>query len=137
MTNTERIQTCAPRRPNNVNTTVHAGDLMGIFWSDEVEDRGTTLESVLDVAFAARPPGSDQERARLVRNSAREVAPQAQLKVVPLVIALGIVGVLLGAGIWTDAAGLKGSSRAVFGLATTAFGIVVGLLGGEKPAKSK
>ncbi len=44
-----------------------------------------------------------------------------------------IVAVLLGAGIGTDAANLPNSSKALYALATTAFGIVVGLLTGEKP----
>jgi hypothetical protein len=50
-----------------------------------------------------------------------------------LIVALLIVAVLIGAGIATQAAHLTASSAALFSLATTAFGIVVGLLTGEKP----
>jgi hypothetical protein len=42
------------------------------------------------------------------------------------------VAVLVVLGIWSDAQGYEDSSKQVFGLAATAFGVIVGLLGGEK-----
>jgi hypothetical protein len=54
-----------------------------------------------------------------------------------IVVGLGAIIVflaLLGAGIGADAAGLSDSSKALYGFAASIFGVVVGLLGGEKLA---
>jgi hypothetical protein len=51
-----------------------------------------------------------------------------------LIIAIVLVALLLMAGVFTDIKGYDDSSKALFGLAATLFGVIVGLLGGEKPS---
>jgi hypothetical protein len=104
---------------------------MGIFWS---EPPATDLEAALERAYQTPPP-PEERRAELARQEAQQVAGPSTFRADRLLLALAIVAVLLGAGVWAEAGNLAASSKALFGLATTAFGIVVGLLTGEKPSK--
>jgi hypothetical protein len=107
------------------------GECMGIFWS---EPPATDLEAALERAYQTPPP-PEERRAELARQEAQQVAGPSTFRADRLLLALAIVAVLLGAGVWAEAGNLAASSKALFGLATTAFGIVVGLLTGEKPSK--
>jgi len=51
-------------------------------------------------------------------------------------VAVGILAAFLGMAIGTDAAGLATSATALYGLATTTLGLIVGLLGGEHQTDS-
>ena len=51
-------------------------------------------------------------------------------------VALGIFLAILAAAIVADATNLDDSSKALYGFATTIFGLVVGLISGEKPSAS-
>ncbi len=107
---------------------------MGIFW-DYGSTADSELEGAFDEALAAEPPEERVrgQKARLLAKSVAGLTPPAALNVGRLVVALLIVAVLLGGGVASEAADLKDSSKALLGLAATAFGLVVGLLGGEKP----
>jgi hypothetical protein len=47
-------------------------------------------------------------------------------------VAIGIFALVVAAAVGTDAGGLPDSSKALYGFAASIFGVVVGLLGGEK-----
>lgn len=51
-----------------------------------------------------------------------------------LLIALGLVGILAAAAVISEAHDLNDATDALWGLTTATFGLVVGLLGGEKAA---
>jgi hypothetical protein len=107
---------------------------MGVFWDYKDQPSQAVVDSFRAALEKTPPqgPALDEEattRAAAVTNA----SPPASLNRANLVVALVVVAVLLGAGIGTDAANLPNSSKALYALATTAFGIVVGLLTGEKP----
>jgi hypothetical protein len=107
---------------------------MGLFWEGTGEPAPEVERSFRDAL--ATPPASVPDLDAAARQRAAAVAnasPPATLKKANLIVALAVVAVLIGCAIGTDAAHLPSSSKALFGLATTAFGIVVGLLTGEKP----
>jgi hypothetical protein len=122
------------RRRMPVRSNWNLGGVMGIFW-DSKDQPSQTVVNAFRAALAETPPepaaldGEAQARATAVTNT----SPPAALNRTNLLVALLIVAVLLGAAIGTDAANLPNSSKALYALATTAFGIVVGLLTGEKP----
>ena len=106
---------------------------MGIFW-EETGNPAPDVERSFKDALAKAPPSDstlDAEAHDRATAAANANTP-AKLKTANLIVALLIVAVLIGCAIGTDAAHLPNSSKALFGLATTAFGIVVGLLTGEK-----
>jgi hypothetical protein len=85
----------------------------------------------------ATPPPSDAAAATVsATNKATEVTKQllggTTFNTGRFLVAVGIFVVLLGAAIWTDADHLKDSPTALYALATTVFGVVVGFLGAEK-----
>ena len=51
-----------------------------------------------------------------------------------LLMALGLVGILAAAAVTSEAHDLHDATDALWGLTTATFGLVVGLLGGEKAA---
>ncbi|MGO9080744.1 MAG: hypothetical protein ACLQDY_17145 [Streptosporangiaceae bacterium] len=107
---------------------------MGIFWNYADEPPPSVVASFSEALAKAPPQGPAlAQEAQTRAAAAAGVTPRASLNRLNLVVALGTVAVLLGAGIGTDAANLPNSSKAIYALATTAFGIVVGLLTGEKP----
>jgi hypothetical protein len=108
--------------------------MMGVFWDYNDEPSPAVVNS-FRTALAKTPPADPdlEEEAQTRAAAATNASPPAALNKANLVTALLIVAVLLGAGIGTDAANLPNSSKALYALATTAFGIVVGLLTGEKP----
>jgi hypothetical protein len=78
-------------------------------------------------------------RRRAVR-AVRQIGPadpsQQQFQVGRFVAAVVIFACVVGAALGADAAGLSGSSKALYGFAASIFGVIVGLLGGESSAKS-
>lgn len=113
---------------------------MGIFWNypDQPQPRPYLVQQ-FRTALATQPPADanlDQQAHDLA--AAVASAPPAQaatLDKLNLAIAILIVFAFVGAAIGTDAVGLSTSTTSLFALATTAFGIVVGLLTGEKPSQ--
>jgi hypothetical protein len=103
---------------------------MGFFYEShlrpEVEDAIRRAET-----GATRGPGdADSEIARIALLHGSAHTQEIQWS--RLVIALGLVGALALGGVIADAFSLEKSTEAFWGLATAAFGIIVGLLGGEK-----
>jgi uncharacterized membrane protein len=66
----------------------------------------------------------------------RQIPDEGSFHAWRLVGAVVIFGAIIGAAIGTDAAGLPDSSKALYGFAASIFGVVVGLLGGEKTSSS-
>ena len=112
---------------------------MGVFWNytEQPQAQASTMQ-LFRAALNAPAPATSADLNKQAQALATEVSsPQrtqaAELNATNLVIAILIVIALIGAGIGTNAAGLTTSTTSLFALATTAFGIVVGLLTGEKP----
>jgi hypothetical protein len=85
------------------------------------------------------PPEAElDQRAQALAMAVASTAPSqtGEVNKGNLITAILIVFVFVGAGIGTDAAGLSTSATALFALGTAAFGIIVGLLGGEKSTAS-
>lgn len=101
---------------------------MGVFYSSGAP----VVEEV--VAEALRTPEvADDETARAEAKrivAARGQAP-AQLEATRLLVAVVLVLLLIGAGVWLEQIE-SDASATVFGFATTLFGLVVGFLGGER-----
>ena len=114
------------------------GGQMGIFWERAVQPPPTPADEAVDIHEAYQEP-TDAERAAHARGRAQAIAqtPEpAKLKAVPLLVAFGVVVAFVVGGVVAEAIHLPDSSKALFGLATTAFGLVVGLLTGEKSNSS-
>lgn len=107
---------------------------MGVFWEYTDEPSPYVVKSFKEALESASPAGAEAlereagERAKAVTGS----TGKGRLHAGRLAGALAIVVVLVGVAIAAEALGLDESSKALFGLATTAFGIVVGLLTGER-----
>jgi hypothetical protein len=113
---------------------------MGIFWNypDQPAQPRPYVVQQFRTALATHLPADanvDQQARDLAAAVASLPPPQATLDKRNLGIAILIVFAFVGAGIGTDAVGLSTSTTSLFALATTAFGIVVGLLTGEKPSQ--
>jgi hypothetical protein len=101
---------------------------MGVFWDYRARPKPAMVLAFRD-ALAAPPPDPaalDREATRRVE-ALTETMTETNLNVDRLAVALGIVGLLIAAAITTDAFDLSASSTALYTLATTAFGMVVGL----------
>jgi hypothetical protein len=92
-----------------------------------------------DVADAVRRAADDARRSgdevggELARLTMLHGAPRTQeFQWKRLLIALGLVGILAAAAVGAEWKDLTTSSEALWGLATTTFGIVIGLISGEK-----
>jgi hypothetical protein len=113
---------------------------MGIFWNyaEQPQTPASMVQQFRAALAAPSVSGPELDRqAQALADEAAAPPPRAQgaqMNTGNLIIAIGIVAALIGAGIGTNAAGLGTSTTSLFGLATTAFGIVVGILTGEKPA---
>jgi hypothetical protein len=82
------------------------------------------------------PPLSDASKAAAEKASKVmvQVSAGGEFKTGRFIGALVIFAVIVGGAAGADAAGLPDSSKALYGFAATIFGLVVGLLGGEKTA---
>ena len=112
---------------------------MGIFWQPQPQPQPLVTQQFRAALAAPPPPTEELERQAQDLATRAASAPPSQSGEVNkgnLITAILIVVAFVGAGIGTDAAGLSASSTALFGLGTTAFGIIVGLLGGEKSTAS-
>ena len=112
---------------------------MGIFWNytEQPQAQASTTQ-LFRTALNAPAPATSADLDKQAQDLATEVSSPprtqaAELNATNLVVAILIVIAFVGAGIGTNAAGLTTSTTSLFALATTAFGIVVGLLTAEKP----
>lgn len=111
---------------------------LGVFWNytEQPQAQASTTQ-LFRAALNAPAPATSADLDKQAQALATEVSSPrtqaAELNSTNLVIGILIVIAFVGAGIGTNAAGLTTSTTSLFALATTAFGIVVGLLTGEKP----
>jgi hypothetical protein len=106
---------------------------MGVFY--EASDSNEQIRRVVKDALAARPALAEDAEAVEHNASAavKAVKSSSQLDVGRLLIAIAILAVIVGAAVGTDAANLDDlSSKALWALASSVFGVILGLLGGEK-----
>ena len=103
---------------------------MGIFYQSKLHPE--VEEAVRRASTGTRrgegDPEADMARLALVHELTRE----QEIQWPRLLIALGLVAALAVGGVICEAFDLDSSTDAFWGLATAAFGIIVGLLGGEK-----
>lgn len=117
---------------------------MGVFF-DSPAGRGektllpvSTVHDMVHASLAESPPAAGDDldaRTNAIVNSATAQAAGAEvpasLQALRLLVAVGLVAGLVIGGVVTEANGWTDSSTAIWALATTAFGVIVGLLGGE------
>jgi len=106
---------------------------MGVFWDTQPNEVSYHLvASIEDALTTAAPSDSTQLHKMAVQKAkAIQTTPPVSFHPTRLVIAMFIVAILVGAGIYCDAHSYADATKYVFGIATTAFGIVVGLLTGK------
>jgi hypothetical protein len=108
--------------------------MMGIFWEPETDKPSPLIVNNFAEAIRSQPPDNDEAVAAQATQRAQAAASVAQpvtFHVWRLVGALVIVGVLLVAGIVSDANGWTDAEKTLFALATAGFGVVTGLLSGK------
>jgi hypothetical protein len=118
---------------------------MGVFFDSPGTQELLPVSTVHDMVHASLrepPPATpDDLNARtdaVIKSMSSNSAPvdvAASLQALRLLVAVGLVAALVIGGVVTEANGWSNSSTAIWALATTAFGVIVGLLGGE--AKNK
>jgi len=108
---------------------------MGIFWDDTAVSGAA--EHLIASEIKLRAPDLDDDdvatKASALAAAAKGTAATTKFHANRMLVALAFVMAFVGAGIGTEAAGLNNSSKALFGLGSTAFGIIVGIVTGEKP----
>lgn len=108
---------------------------MGLFYERVSTGAGKTMKEALAEALETDPSSvGNVEEAAKVR--AAEVAPAGYTKFNAgrFIGAVVVFAIIVAAGIATEAFDLDKSSDALWALAATVFGVVVGFLGGEKAA---
>jgi len=95
------------------------------------------LTEPVRAALESQPPADPADAAALASAKAEAITNEllggSSFNTGRFLVALLIFAVLLGGAIATDAVELKSSPAALYALATTVFGVVVGFLGSEKP----
>jgi hypothetical protein len=106
---------------------------MGLFWDYPARPSPVLVQSFREALLTPPDASLIDADAETRAAAATSTADTAKLNAARLVVSLGIVAVLVIGGVITDANHLVASSTALYTLATTAFGIVVGVLSAEKP----
>jgi hypothetical protein len=109
---------------------------VAIFWQAPAEPNAV-LKQVVGDAVRLAPEQVDVDAEITARTAAAAAGAQGQggeLQVARVVFALVLVAAFVGAGIGCEAGDLTDGAKALYGLAATAFGIVVGLVTGERPS---
>jgi hypothetical protein len=121
----ELLQTAMHEQPADVEREATA--LLGQF---------KPLAEPVKAALASPAPANPDDAKAAATAKAEALSNQllggSSFNTARFVVALVIFLALLGAAIGTDAAELKSSPAALYALATTVFGVVVGFLGSEK-----
>jgi hypothetical protein len=107
-----------------------------------VDDRVRTLIGEINpmkdaVRLAVASPQVDEKQAKATASAAasgvsKSLLGSSQFNGKRFMIAVAIFLALLGVAIGCDASNLTSSTTAVYGLVSSIFGVIVGLLGGEK-----
>lgn len=108
---------------------------MGLFFDRTAPQ--AELQTVIEEALRT-DPGEVADPKTTAEQKASEIAPAGygRFNKGRFVGALLLFAAIVVAAIITDAADIDDSSKALWGLAATVFGVVVGFLGGEKTATS-
>lgn len=103
---------------------------MGLFF--ERQPQPVVRGAILDALEAQPDAGSiDNEANRRADTVTAQLGENKTFHRGRFVIAVVILVVLIAIAITTEASGLTESSKALWGLTTTIFGVVAGFLGGE------
>jgi hypothetical protein len=109
---------------------------MGVFF--ETQPVESVLHQHLARAFSAERVG-DAQAAALAAQSVSDVEAEIlrARRFMPwrVVFAFAVFGALVAGAIVADAEGLDDSTSALYGFAGSVFGVIVGFLGSEKPAR--
>jgi hypothetical protein len=118
---------------------------MGVFFDSPGTQESLPVSTVQDMVHAslqesppATPADLNARTEAVIKSMSSTPSPSddtASLQALRLLVAVGLVAALVIGGVVTEANGWSNSSTAIWALATTAFGVIVGLLGGE--AKNK
>jgi hypothetical protein len=103
---------------------------MGIFF-DKLPLTNDAITAVIRDALEEDPSRLDLE-TESERRASQLQPGGGEFKAGRFLIAVVILVAFVVAAIWTDAAGIDDSSKALYGFATTIMGVIVGLLAGEK-----
>jgi hypothetical protein len=105
---------------------------MGVFFGRR-PGQAQVVEGI-KAALETDPQTIADTSAEAKERAAALAQPDQPFYTARFVVAVLIFACIVGAAIGTDAAGLSASSKALYGFAAAIFGVVVGLLGGEKSA---
>lgn len=108
---------------------------MGIFFA-AAPAQPTVLQGVIRSALEVDPGAVDLSTETMSRTNetVAQLRGASTFKAGRFLAALAILAAFVIAGIITDTKHLDTSTKALYGLAATTLGIIVGLLGGEKAA---
>ncbi len=106
---------------------------MGLFFQPAASIDRSEVRGAISAALKRDPSTVADADAEATRKT-DEIAPAgyAKFNTGRFIGAMVIFGAIVGCAIGTEAAGLADSEKALWGLAGTIFGVVVGFLGGEK-----
>lgn len=105
---------------------------MGVFFESKPAEhkiRSAILESIQEA-----PADTEAARGVAIRKAdeaAADIRADREFKTGRFVGALILFGVIAASAWYAEIKGLEGATEALWGIATTAFGIVLGLVGGE------
>ena len=107
---------------------------MGIFYTRPSSQ--PIVQEAIQNALAENPANVDVNEEAVTRANAvsEQLGETKEFQTGRFLVALAILIAFIAAAIITDATGLPDSSKALWGLAATSLGIIVGLLGGESTA---
>jgi hypothetical protein len=109
---------------------------VGVFFNQVPVQRMQVHNAILDALRTdpAQVQNPDAEAQNRTDAAITPPASYAAFNTGRFIGAILIFGALVGAAIGSDAAGLADSQKALYGLAASVFGVVIGFLGGEKSA---
>ena len=106
---------------------------MGVFFDTDAAPSRTVVASAIKDALETDPATvPDTDGAAQAKANEVVAAEHTKFHTDRFIGALLILAAVAGAAIGTEAAGLPTATRALWGFGATIFGVVAGLLGGEK-----
>lgn len=103
---------------------------MGVFYERPALSNVAITGALRDAL--EQPPEVVDVTAEAARRADELQAGGGGFQTVRFLCAVAILVAFVTAAVWTDAAGVDDSSKALYGFATTILGVIVGLLAGEK-----
>ena len=106
---------------------------MGVFFDTDAAPSRTVVASAIKDALETDPATvPDTDGAAQAKANEVVAAEHTKFHTDRFIGALVILAAVAGTAIGTEAAGLPTATRALWGFGATIFGVVAGLLGGEK-----